>query len=154
MGQLRMELGICKPVPNTDHFSHVHGRLQIVIDEKVVPAMGYFGEEDVCLNAWFNVLGTIVRNFESGKDTEYTYDEGEQGQPAFQFVLIKPNEVAFSIVDSAISGSGGSKKWRNKTFPLSDLKKSYQKVAEQFLKEVAAKAPAQLPHWKKIIGSV
>ncbi|HJT72485.1 MAG TPA: hypothetical protein VJ720_00675 [Chitinophaga sp.] len=154
MGQLRMGLGICKPVPNTDHFSHVHGHLQIVIDEKVVPAMGYFGEEDVCLNAWFNVLGTIVRNFESGKDTEYTYDEGEQGQPAFQFVLIRPDEVAFSIVDSAISDGGGIQKWRNKIFPLSDLKKGYQKVTEQFLKEVAAKAPVQLPHWKKIIGSV
>lgn len=153
MGQLRIGLGICKSVPNTDHFSHVHGHLQIVIDEKVVPAMG---EEDVCLNEWFNVLGTIVRNFESGEDTEYTYDEYEQGQPAFQFVLIKPNEVAFSIVDSGLSGGGGggSKKWRNKTFPLSDLKKGYQKVTEQFLKEVAAKAPAQLPHWKKIIGNV
>ncbi|WP_142687456.1 hypothetical protein [Chitinophaga polysaccharea] len=69
-------------------------------------------------------------------------------------MLIKPNEVAFSIVDSAISGGGGSKKWRNKIFPLSDLKKGYQKVAEQFLKEVAAKAPAQLPYWKKIIRSV
>lgn len=154
MGQLRMGLGSCKPVPNTDHFSHVHGHLQIVIDEKVVPAMGYLGKEDVCLNEWFYVLGTIVRNFESGKNTEYTYDEGEQGQPAFQFVLIKPDEVAFSIVDSAISGGGGDKKWRNKTFPLSDLKKGYQKVAEQFLKEVAAKAPAQLSHWKKIIGNV
>ena len=154
MGQLRMGLGACKPVPNTAHFSHVHGQLQIVIDEKVVPAMGYFGEEDVCLNAWFNILGTIVRNFESGKDTEYTYDEGEQGQPAFRFVLIKPGEVAFSIVDSAISDGGGIKKWSNKTFPLSDLKTSYQKVAEQFLKEVAAQAPAQLPLWKKIIGNV
>ena len=154
MGQLRMELGICQPVPKTDHFSHVHGHLQIVIDEMVVPCMGYFGEEDVCLNAWFNVLGTLVRNFESGKDTEYTYDEGEQGQPAFRFVLIKPNEVAFSIVDSAISGASGIKKWRNKTFPLSDLKKEYQKVAEQFLKEATAKAPAQLLHWKKIIGNV
>lgn len=154
MGQLRMGLGICKSVPNTDHFSHVHGHLQMIIDGKVVPAMGYFGEEDVCLNAWFNLLGTIVRNFESGKDTGYTYDEGEQGQPAFQFVLIKPNEIAFSIVDSAISDGGGIKKWRNKTFPLADLKKGYQKVAEQFLKEVAAKAPAQLPHWKKIIGNV
>lgn len=149
-----MDLGICKPVPNTDHFSHVHGHLQIVIDGKIVPAMGYFGEEDVCLNAWFNVLGTIVRNFESGKDTEYTYDEGEQGQPAFQFVLIKPGEVAFSIVESPISGAGGIKKWSNKIFPLSDLKKGYQKVTEQFLKEVAAKAPVQLPLWKKIIGSV
>lgn len=154
MGQLRMGLGICKPVRNTNDFSHVHGHLQIVIDEKVVPAMGYFGEEDVCLNHWFDVLGTIIRNFESGKETEYTYDEGEQGQPAFQFVLIKPNEVAFSIVDSVISGSGGGKKWRNKTFPLSDLKKGYQKVTEQFLKEVAAEAPAQLPQWKKLIGKV
>lgn len=154
MGQLKMALGICKPVSNTDHFSHVHGHLQIVIDEKVVPAMGYFGEEDVCLNAWFDLLGTIVRNFESGKDTEYTYDEGEQGQPAFRFVLINPNEVAFSIVDSAISDGGGIKKWSNKTFPLSDLKKGYQEVAEQFLKEVAAKAPAQLSRWKKIIGNV
>jgi hypothetical protein len=159
MGQLRIGLGACKPVKNTDHFSHVHGHLQILIDEKVVPAMGYFGEEDVCLNAWFNVLGTIVRNFESGKDTQYTYDEGEQGQPAFQFVLIKPGEVAFSIVDSAILGDGDikkgrNKKWRDKTFPLSDLKKGYQKVTEQFLEEVAAKAPAQLPHWKKIIGNV
>lgn len=151
MGQLRMELGICKSVPNTDHFSHVHGHLQILIDEKVVPAMGYL---DVCLNGWFSFLGTTVRNFESGKDTEYTYDEAEQGQPAFKFVLIKPNEVAFSIVDSAISDGGGSKKWRNKTFPLADLKKGYQKVAEQFLKEVAAKAPAQLLHWKKLIGNV
>ncbi|MGF6848975.1 hypothetical protein QFZ51_004210 [Chitinophaga sp. W3I9] len=158
MGQLRIGLGSCRPIPsaNTDHFSHVHGRLQIIIDEKVVPALGYFGEGDVCLNAWLNVLGTVVRNFESGKDTEYTYDEGEQGQPAFRFVLVKPNEVAFSIVESAISGGGGSgsKKWRNKTFPLSDLKKEFQKVAEQFLKEVASKAPAQLPHWKKIIGNV
>ena len=149
-----MGLGVCRPVKNSDHFSHVHGHLQLVIDEKVVPAMGYFGEEDVCLNAWFTVLGTIVRNFESGKDTEYTYDEGEQGQPAFQFVLIKPNEVAFSIVDSAISGGSGGKKWRNKIFPFADLKKGYQKVAEQFLKEVAAEAPAQLSHWKKIIGNV
>ncbi len=154
MGQLRIALGSCRPIANTDYFSHVHGHLQIVIDGKQVPALGYFGEEDVCLNAWFNELGTIVRNFESGKDTEYTYDEGEQGQPAFQFVLIKPNEVALSIVDSTFSDGHGIKKWHNKTFPLADLKKGYQEVTEQFLKEVADKAPAQLPRWKKIIGNV
>src|SRR5688500_15894937 len=108
MGKISIGLNQYTTQKNSDPFVHVHGELLINIDDRTIPALGYFGTEDVWLNAWFGVLRDVISEVGSGSSTKYIYDEGEQGQPAFIFELKKAGEVSFSVA--------GIKKWHNKTF--------------------------------------
>jgi hypothetical protein len=74
---------------------HVHGTLLIEIAGRAVPHLGFFGPDDVCLNTWLVELCNVVNGL-VGLVGEYTFDEGEQGQPAFNFARVG-DEVAFSI---------------------------------------------------------
>jgi hypothetical protein len=40
---------------------HVHGRLEIIISGKALPALGYVGTDDVCLNTWTPEFDTKLR---------------------------------------------------------------------------------------------
>jgi hypothetical protein len=77
---------------------HVHGRLTITVADRIVPHLGYFGPDDVCLGEWLVELCGAVNALAHGQ-SEYLFDEGEQGQPAFKFERRGP-EVVFSIVES------------------------------------------------------
>ena len=75
---------------------HVHGTLTIEIAGRPVPHLGYFGPDDVCLSTWIVELCCVVNALAETRG-EYTFDEGEQGQPAFHFARVD-DEVVVSII--------------------------------------------------------
>lgn len=86
-----------------DEDGHVHGLLELAISGRGLPHMGFFGPDDVCFNTWVDELVRIVQALDRSETGEYTFDEGEQGQPAFAFRR-RGDALAVSVVDSLISG--------------------------------------------------
>lgn len=99
---------------------HVHGTLTIEIGGRAVPHLGFFGPDDVCLNAWLVELCNVVNRL-AELAGEYTFDEGEQGQPAFKFVRVG-DEVAFSINESLLGGGVADPEWQDVRFAYQNLR--------------------------------
>lgn len=79
---------------------HLHGVLRIAIDGRELPHLGYSGASDVCFDTWLDELGAVETS--SG---DHTFDELEQGQPAFRFRR-EGDRLLISIVDSSGDGRG------------------------------------------------
>ena len=66
--------------------AHVHGNLTIGIGGRAFPGLGYWGPSDVCLGMWAAELQSVANAVRTSADARYLFDEGEQGQPAYEFV--------------------------------------------------------------------
>jgi hypothetical protein len=123
---------------------HVHGTLIIEIAGRGVPHLGFFGPDDVCLNTWLVELCNAV-NALAATLGEYTFDEGEQGQPAFQFARTG-DEVAFSINESVLGGGAADPEWQDVRFPYGD----FRAAVLLFLDELRAELGRQVPKtWER-----
>src|SRR5690606_16552269 len=81
---------------------HVHGLLRMKIGGRALAYPGYSGPEDVCFNASVHQLKPAPQRLRASGRSSYTYDEGEQGQPAFLFE--REGDIAYiSIVASELS---------------------------------------------------
>jgi hypothetical protein len=89
---------------------HVHGTLMLEIAGRPVPYLGFFGPDDVCMNMWLVELCNIVNSL-GGPAGEYTFDEGEQGQPAFKFARAG-DDVAFFINESLLGDGTADPEWQ------------------------------------------
>ncbi len=103
---------------NNWNAGHIHGRLSIEIAGRSVPHLGFFGPDDVCLNTWLVELCNVVNALVEAPG-EYTFDEGEQGQPAFQFVRVG-DEIVFSITESVLAGGRADTEWQGVRCPYED----------------------------------
>jgi hypothetical protein len=101
------------PVRDLDMQSrtHIHGALRVIIDGRELPSLGYFGSADVCIGMWTGELLAARQAVLHDDPSEYLFDEGEQGQPAFLFQR-EGASIHTSVVDSAISGAVGDSDWR------------------------------------------
>jgi hypothetical protein len=124
---------------------HVHGRLSIEIDGREVPHLGFFGPDDVCFNAWLvelsHALAAVAE--EAG---EHTFDECEQGQPAFKFVRVR-DMVSFSIVASVLSGSDGDSGWSDVRVPYGEFRDAVLSFVEELKGLLAHQAPSAWERW-------
>ena len=103
-----------------DEYSHIHGELRIEVAGRRLPHMGFFGPEDVCFNIWTRELTAAVKVLRPEDPSTYTFDEGEQGQPAFQFR--REEQVIFvSIVDSVIGDGIADETWQRVPCTLRDF---------------------------------
>jgi len=100
---------------------HIHGRLEILISEKTLPHLGYFGPSDVCFNTWVPVLREIKEQLSGSEQTVYVFDEGEQGQPAFEFKR-EFDIMHVSVIDSAISDGSSDPSYQLVSCLWSDFK--------------------------------
>jgi hypothetical protein len=91
---------------------HVHGLLEIEISGRTLPHMGFFGSADVCFNTWVEELSRVVQELGTNASTAYTFDEGEQGQPAFAFER-NGDLLYLSVVESPLSGATGDPLYQN-----------------------------------------
>lgn len=89
-----------------DESDHIYGLLEFEISGRVLPHMDFFGTDDVCFNTWIEELFRVARTLARSDACEYTFDEGEQGQPAFAFRR-RGNLFDVSVVDSELSGAPG-----------------------------------------------
>jgi hypothetical protein len=81
---------------------HVHGELVICLGGKPLPYLGYFGADDACFNTWLQELLSVEQALSAAEYATYVFDEGEQGQPAFEFS--REAELLFtSVIASAVS---------------------------------------------------
>jgi hypothetical protein len=132
-------------------YQHIHGEMRLELGGRVVPYMGYFGPEDVCLNSWVVVLNALIAAFKQG-DTTYVFDEGEQGQPAYRFE--RDGETAYlSIVDSALSDGVADPDFQRVPFRWFDLEPALKQFGQTLLEQLALLAPSQIEHWKRLLES-
>lgn len=92
-----------RPLPElTGAGADIHGRLEIRVRGHLLPALGFFGPDDVCLNEWTRELVQLCDVLSAADGTTHVYDEGEQGQPSYHF-----SRVGDEVVVSVREGSGG-----------------------------------------------
>jgi len=124
---------------------HVHGRLRIEIAGRPLPHLGFFGPDDVCLNTWLVELCSVVNTL-AGMGATYTFDEGEQGQPAFKFVRIG-DDVSFSIIESMLGGGHADADWQDVRLPYQDLREAVDVFLDELRAELRRQAPKTWERW-------
>jgi hypothetical protein len=124
---------------------HIHGLLTIEIAGRPVPHLGYWGPDDVCLDAWVVELCRAVHALDHGP-REHVFDEGEQGQPAFKFERQGP-DVIFSIVESSLSGGSADSEWQGVRFSYGEFRAAVVAFLEQLRSQLRAQAPLEEDRW-------
>lgn len=119
---------------------HVHGRLTIEISGRTLPHMAYSQPDDVCLNTWAEELLRVVLQLGAAESARYTFDKGEQGQPAFEFS--REGELLYvSVVASVLSGAHGDPSFRM----VSCLWVDFLAAAHRFFADLRAVLREQIP---------
>lgn len=125
---------------------HIHGTLVIEIGGRVVPYPGFFGPDDVCIDTWLVELCKAVNELSRGRG-EYTFDEGEQGQPAFRFTRSNDGVMSLSIVESAIAKAAPDTDWQNVTCRFSDFLDAVKGFVRELREELRRTAPLLWERW-------
>jgi hypothetical protein len=135
------------PVENLmDGDNHVHGLLQIEINGRALPHMGFFGPDDVCFNAWVQEISNVLRELGVGAVSTYTFDEGEQGQPAFQFRRAE-GRLFVSIVDSPLSDAAGDPEFQNVSCAWSEFVAAASNFFASFRADLLERCPSAGDNW-------
>lgn len=136
------------PVSSLDNepTGHLHGRLSIAIGGRELPSMGYWGPDDVCIETWAEQLGLIVQALSNCPISEYTFDEGEEGQPAFRFVR-NHDKVFVSVVDAEFSGGMGDPDWQDVPCSFEELALEAREFHRALYSELKLQAPKGADAW-------
>lgn len=110
---------------------HIHGELRLKFNGNLVSHMGY-GRDDVCFNNWTEELQRAVATLHADERGVYCVDEGEQGQPCFEFRRHGP-VLFFSIIDGVIGDGLADPEWQR--VPCSDI--DFENAASTFLEDFA-----------------
>lgn len=134
--------------------THVHGLLRIDVGGRDLPALGYFGPDDVCFNAWVRELAIASRTLTASDPSAYVYDEGEQGQPAFHFER-SGAELLISVRASEISDGAGDSTWERVACALDDFVTEVARFLLEFRYALEAQAGTERAHvwWGEIADS-
>lgn len=120
-------------------YQHIHGFLEIQVKGHKLPYLGFFTENDVCFNTWIAVLYEVEQAFKLSSRVIYSFDEGEQGQTAFQFQR-EDDWVYISIVESKYSGSSAVPEWQRIACNYTD----FHAAIEVFLTDIKTTLQAEL----------
>ena len=120
-------------------YQHVHGFLEIQIKGRKLPYLGFLSEHDVCFNTWIVVLYEVQQAVRNSIHAEYIFDEGEQGQPAFQFQR-EDDWVYISIVDASIGDGKADPEWQHIACNYTD----FDHAIQGFLTDIQATLHAEL----------
>ena len=131
---------------------HIHGGLRIEIGGRLVPCLGYFGADDVCLDVWVGELSAAAQSLES-PNGKHSFDEGEQGQPAFVFER-EGEHAHFSIADSMISGGVGLPDWQRVPFQPDEFIAAHEAFRTALWTDIAAKSGAEGRAWAIRVGLI
>jgi hypothetical protein len=131
---------------------HVHGRLEIIISGKPLPALGYAGTDDVCLNTWTSEISAVVEALNQAGDARYIFDEGEQGQPAYLFV--REHDVLYvSVVDSVLSGAQGDPSYQQVSCVWEDFRQAATQYVQALRAELEREVPSYASAWLQRFAS-
>jgi hypothetical protein len=129
-----------------DGVGHIHGRLEILVAGRNLPYLGHFGPDDVCFGQWLPVLRDAVSSLRSKPNEPFTYDEGEQGQPAFRWIR-KGDFLLISIVDSVLSDGKADPTWQDVECKFEDFTHEVAVFEARFRATVLLAAPLGGPVW-------
>ena len=130
----------------SDRGGHVHGRLEIEINGTRLPYLGYFGPDDVCFNEWVFQLHSALATLRSAPRISHTYDEGEQGQPAFLFERAA-DALFVSIIDSELSDGVADPDWQRVPCHFPDFEHSVATFLSDFRQHLGSQAPKFAAEW-------
>jgi len=125
---------------------HIHGRLQMQVAGRHVPDLGFFGPTDVCLNEWAHELHSALLVLQASPESSHTYDEGEQGQPAYRFERLGEH-LYVSVVDAAFSGGKADPEWQKVECGFGDFAEAVAAFLVAFRSQVEREAPATGTLW-------
>jgi hypothetical protein len=128
-------------------YGHVHGQLTIRIGERTVPYLGFWGPDDVCLNDWAQQLAWVVDTLSADAESDYVYDDGEQGQPAFRFSR-RGERVYLSVIDSDISDGKADPDWQAVPCRFEDLRLEVERLLKDLFDTIQAAAPDSAKYWR------
>jgi hypothetical protein len=130
----------------SDRGGHIHGRLEIEINGTSLPYLGYFGPDDVCFNEWVFQLHSGLNTLRSAPSISHTYDEGEQGQPAFLFQR-ESHQLFISIIASALSDGQADPDWQRIPCSFVDFEHSATTFLTDFRQHLLTVAPHFATEW-------
>lgn len=134
-----------RPLEELTPEAHIHGGLRLEIQSRLVPYMGYWGPDDVCMRDWLVELQRAARAL--GEDGgRHVFDEGEQGQPAFEFSR-RDGRGYFSIVASEISEAEGDEAWQDVAFDPNEFIEALNALLDDFKALLLEKSPNVAPRW-------
>jgi hypothetical protein len=133
------------PLSELKRGDHLHGGLRLELGGRLVPNLGYFGPDDVCINTWLGELDAVARVFNASKSGKYVFDEGEQGQPAFVFE--RANNAAYFRIVEGIGGGTADPDWQRVEFSPDDFLTEHQRFREAFLAAIRTAAPKGALKW-------
>lgn len=131
--------------------SHLHGRLAIHLGERELPWLGYFGQGDVCFAVWLEELTAVARAFQSGAPARHTFDEGEQGQPAFVFER-EGDRGFLTVADSEISDGEGDPDWQRVPFSADELVREVRQLGLRLREHLRVECPDAADAWLSNYG--
>ncbi len=125
---------------------HIHGVLKLEVAGRVLPHMGFFGPDDVCFNTWVEELSQLVLKLGAGEAATYTFDEGEQGQPAF--VFRRDGDLLYvSVVDSQLSGAKGDLSYQSVGCQWSEFRAAVSSFLASFRAALLEQCPRVGQTW-------
>lgn len=131
---------------NKKECTHIHGDLQIIVHDRVVPRIGMDSPSDVCFGYWIEMLVKLFDTLNTGVET-YTIEGAEQGKPAYKFEKDGEN-IYLSIVDSLLGGKRDPN-WQKVEFKYKDFKAAFKEFKKKLLGEISIYAPNMLEEWCK-----
>ena len=125
---------------------HIHGLLKLEISGRVLPHMGFFGTDDVCFNIWVEELSHLVLELGAAEAATYTFDEGEQGQPAFAFR--RDGDLLYvSVVESQVSGADGDPSYQAVSCKWSEFRAAVSSFFTSFSTALLEQCPRVGQSW-------
>jgi hypothetical protein len=113
---------------------------------KALPCLGYVGNDDVCFNRWLEELHTVRDVLADSETAVYVFDEGEQGQPAFEFAREGP--VLFvSVIDAEHSGGEADPGYQRVACLWADFCAAFEAFCVSLRREVCDQTPDFGPVW-------
>jgi hypothetical protein len=124
-----------KPLSTLTPINHVHGGLRLEIAGRLVPCLGYWGQDDVCFQVWLEELWLAAEALGT-PGGRHIFDEGEQGQPAFVFER-EGDRGFFTIAPSEISDGNAHTDWQRVEFLPADFLAAHESFRTSFSAELA-----------------
>ena len=132
-----------KILDNKD-YTHIHGELQIIINGKLVPSLGFAKNKDVCFGEWIDGLTEVMKAFKS-KQKECTILGWEQGFPVFKFE--KEGKIGYL---SIIADEGKAyEDWQRKEFIVEEFYSAFIDFKDRLLNEIRKQSPNMVETWGK-----
>ena len=108
--------------------------------------MGFFGPHDVCLNTWLEEFANIIGSLSASAEAIYVFDEGEQGQPAFEFKR-NGETLSVSVIESTPSGGSADASFQSVCCQWAEFESEVESFFKQLHQVLLAAAPGAGQLW-------